>query len=191
MQNKQALDKARGPPPPPPPGLLTGSLQPAPPPPPPDLPARVEMRTTEQECLLGGFTSGNLKPIGLGAGARIGGCGVYATSRRIVVIKSRKGYWGLVGALGGIAPTIAAARGTRADISPIAMAELDQDKYFEARKEDISRIEVKKPHFSVGYLNIVLNSGGVFKVVIGVSKDFELTKSLMQIFCPERLIVVS
>ena len=142
----------------------------------------------EMELYLGGFTSGNLKPLGRGASNRIGGCGLYATSRRIIIVKSKKGYWELLTPLGGIVPLIVAARAMRADISAKAIAELEEQKDFEVRKEDISGIEVTKIHgFKPGQLRIALNSGENIIFGIAEKKIFENVRDVMSVFYPERL----
>jgi hypothetical protein len=149
---------------------------------------------TEEERYLGGFTSGQLKPMGRGISRRMGGCGLYATSRRIIVVETKKGYFDALFALGGIIPVVVAAAGRRDDMSAKAIAELEEKKEFEVRKDDISEIEVTKPlagwiKTRIGRLNIALNSGERIEFIIGTEKEFENTRDLMSVFYPGRLKV--
>jgi len=173
--------------------LPTKSSQPPPPPPPPPQPLSVRagieiaqpkekglqgMSTTEEEQLLGGLTSGDLHLKG-----RVSfGYGIYVTNKRIIGVKSMKGL--LASGLLGLAGLWVG----RTDSSAKAIAELEEKKDIEVRKEDVSEIEMKKPHgIRAGYLNIALNSGGSVTVTIGNKKEFKTIRDLMAAFRPEVL----
>jgi hypothetical protein len=69
-------------------------------------------------------------------------------------------------------------------------AELEAKKDLEVRKENILQIQMKKPQrMKVGYLDILLISGGSITVTIGIKKEFEVLKNLMAVFYPEVLRV--
>jgi len=148
-----------------------------------------ESSSALEERYLGGFVSGRLKPKGRGIDSRIGGCGLYATSSRIIVVKSKKGYSELA-VFGGLVGITAAAVAGRTDSAARTIAELEEKKDFEVRKEDISAIEVRKPHgLTVGSLKIALNSGESIDFGITAKKEFENSRDLMKVFYPERLKV--
>jgi len=130
---------------------------------------------TEEEQLLGGLTSGDLHL----KGKVSFGYGIYVTNKRIIGVKSMKGL--LASGLLGLAGLWVG----RTDSSAKAIAELEEKKDIEVRKEDVSEIEMKKPHgIRAGYLNIALNSGGSVTVLIGNKKEFEPIKNLMAAFRP-------
>jgi len=134
-----------------------------------------------EEEYLGGFTSANLKK------GMIAGYGIYATNRRIIGIKSRKGVVGRL-LLGGITVGILDKLGAKItrDESAKMIEELDKKKDFEISKEQVSQIEIKKPSFmSRGHLTITLKSGEDVKVLVGGKKEFEQTRDLMLAFLPE------
>lgn len=176
MQNKQALYSAPAPPPPP-----MDSFQPPPPPPPMRADSWTQGMSTEaEEHLLGGLTSGNLHV----KGRTTFGYGIYATNRRIIGVKSMKGLWasGLFG--------FAGLWVGRTDQSAKVIAELETKKDLEIRKENILQMQMKKPQRTrVGYLNILLISGGNITVTIAEKKHFEVLKNLMAAFHPQGLRV--
>jgi hypothetical protein len=146
---------------------------------------------TGEELYLGGFTSGHLHPMGMGADRRIGGCGLYATNRRIIVTRSKKGYLGLVGALGGIVPVLVAQSVTRPSDFSKTISEVEAQKDFEIMKNEISNIELKRPHtLTPGHLHFELNSGEIIKFNITDKKTSQAATDLMQAFCPERLVTM-
>jgi hypothetical protein len=149
---------------------------------------------TEQERYLGGFTSGALKLKGKGLGGRIGGAGIYATTRRLLVVESVRGYFQLLEPLGGALPVTAAVVAGIDNKSAKAIAELDAKKKLEVKKADIAEILVRKPATgwvtsTIGRLNITLKSGEKVEFIIGTKEVFQSTKDLMEAFYPERLEV--
>jgi hypothetical protein len=142
--------------------------------------------TTEEEQFLGGFTSANLHLKGRGLSSM--GYGIYATNKRIIGVNSKKGLLQGIGfALGGVTGIGLVAAG-RKDSSAKTIAQLEEKKDFEVRKQDISQIEVRKPHgLKVGYLNLTLNSGESIKVTIADKKEFNTVRDLMKAFHPEGL----
>jgi hypothetical protein len=169
MQNKQALYSA-------------------PAPPPVGVPAGVEMRTTEQEYLLGGFESGNLVAIGPGVAKGSFGYGIYVTNRRIFGMKSMKGLATGLLAIGLLPGLVAYLAVGRKDHSAEAIMELENKKNIELRKENISKIEMNRaPTFlRPRQLIITLNSGTSIKFIAN-KKDFQKLRDLMTAFYPEAL----
>lgn len=151
-----------------------------------------------EEVYLGGFTSARLKK------GTFVGYGVYATNKRLIGIKSRKGV--LTGALiggaigGAIGAVVAGKLGEKLtkDESAKIIRELEGKKDFEIGKEQISRIEVKKPNMwkvrligaGRGHLLIVPKSGEEIKILILGNKEFEQARDLMEVFFPEAVNVV-
>jgi hypothetical protein len=133
-----------------------------------------------EEHMLGGLTSAYFHVKGTASL----GYGIYATNRRIMGVKSMKGLWGS-GLFGLVGIWVG-----RTDQSAKVIAELEAKKDLEVRKENILQMQMKKPQgMRVGYLNILLISGGSITVTIGVKKEFEVLKNLMAAFHPQGLRV--
>jgi len=140
-----------------------------------------------EEFLIGGFTSTMKKGL-------IAGYGIYVTNKRIIGIKARKRY--VVGAiigtiLGGPAFGESLGRALTKDESRKLIEELDKKKDFEAYKEDISYIELKKPSFwRRGHLLVAMKSGESIKVLVDEKGDYERLLTLLREFYPEALRLV-
>jgi len=137
------------------------------------------------EQYLGGFTSANLHLRGRGVSSL--GYGVYATNRRIIGVNSKKGLVAALAAVGGVTGIAFAIAGST-DEKAKAIAELDQKKDFDVRKEDVWGIEVRRPHgLTVGYLDITRTTGERIRITIADKPEFESIRGLMQAFYAERL----
>lgn len=152
-----------------------------------------------EEIYLRGFTSGKLKR------GMFWGYGIYATNKRIIGIKSRKGM--LAGALiggvigGAVGAVVAGQLGKKltGDENAKMIKELEEKKDFEISKVQVSQIEVKKPNMwqvrligsGRGHLLIVPKSGEQIKILIQGNKEFEQSRDLMQAFFPEAVKLVS
>jgi len=135
------------------------------------------------EVYLGGFTSANLKK-GL-----IKGYGVYITNKRIIGVKKRG--WAIAGAIVGGGVGRAIAKKMTKDLSDKTIKELEQKKDFEAYKDQIKEIELKKPGFMRGgHLQITLKSGEKTKIKIDGKGEFEALNTMMNAFKPEALKVI-
>jgi len=140
-----------------------------------------------EEFLIGGFTSTMKK-------GRIAGYGIYVTNKRIIGIKAWKRF--VVGAtigaiLGGAAVGALLGRALTKDESRKLIEELDKKKDFEAYKEDISYIELKKPSFwRRGHLLVAMKSGESIKVLMAEKGDYERLLTLLREFYPEALRLV-
>ena len=157
----------------------------------------------EEEKYLGGFVSYDLlmkKKIGYKRGF-----GIYATDKRIIVVKSSKSFYAviapaLVGSVlvGGVIGAIVANKlGYKLDRDENvkAIKELDENKDFEIIKEQISTIEIKNPRMRFGmghsgHLTIKSKSGETLDINITGDKEFEMTLELMQVFFPEAVKVI-
>ncbi len=137
----------------------------------------------DDERFLGGFAGGFL-----GKGATVG-YGLYATTRRLIGVNVVK-----VGArsfLGGqmagfvkgqLIPTLSA------DESASVIAELDEKKEFDVRKDQISRIELKSPGLlGSGHMVITAMPRQETKISLRHKEAFQRLKDLMQVFYPEVL----
>lgn len=141
---------------------------------------------SEGEVYLGGFSSGSLKK------GRMAGYGIYATNWRIIGIKARKKLAGvLVGAaLGGAAGALIGQSLSR-DQGAKMIQDLEEKKDFEVKKENLSRVELKKPTWwHRGHVLVTPINAEPVKIMIGSKKEFENLKSLMVQFAPERVSVV-
>jgi hypothetical protein len=132
------------------------------------------------EQFLGGFAGGFLAK-----GGTIG-YGLYATTNRLIVVNVVK-----VGAssfLGGpmagfvkgqLMPTLSA------DESARVIAELDEKKELDIRKDQISRIELKSPGlFGFGHIIITAMPRQETKISLRHKVAFERLRDLMQAFYP-------
>ena len=140
-----------------------------------------------EEQYLGGLESGQMKKTG-----SIAGYGVYATNLRIIGVKSRRGLAkALIGAaVGGFAGAYIGAR-LSTDQSVKMIQELEERKDFEVAKQNVSRVELKKPSiWRRGHIVISQVTGEAIKVMIVQKKDFEKLVELMRAFSPELVTVI-
>jgi PAS domain S-box-containing protein len=151
--------------------------------------------TASLEKYLGGISSITLKVSGEGVGGAIagaigsstGGYGVYATDKRVFVIRN---------------PDLDAEKsqgvqfgtfimdelfGMTVDTRQKSIKELEKLKVFEAWKKDIVSITLKKPVLLSGYLTFSVDKVGSFRVYIDHKKSFTHLEQLMQTFCPEKI----
>jgi PAS domain S-box-containing protein len=148
-----------------------------------------------QEEYLGGISSITLKVSGEGLGGAIagaigsstGGYGVYATSRRIFVIRNPDP--GTEGGQGVQFGTFMMDElfGTTVDTRQKSIKELENLEIFTAEKGDITKIELKKPVLLSGFLTISTLDGGSFRVYIDHKKSYTHIEQLMTAFSPENL----
>lgn len=149
------------------------------------------------EKYLGGISSITIKVSGEGIGGAIagaigsstGGYGVYATDKRVFVIRN---------------PDLDAEKpqgvqfgtfimdelfGMTVDTKQKSIKDLERLKIFEAWKKDIISINLKKPVLLSGYLTFMVDKAGSFRVYIDHKKSFTHLEQLMQSFCPEKIQV--
>jgi hypothetical protein len=152
------------------------------------------MSPIDEELFLGGFASSDL---GIKVG-ELSGYGVYITNKRLIGVKNSK--MGLSRMAGNIIPLIGIKNVVTAsddksaiyDSSAKTIDQLEKVKDLEVIKEDISEIEVYKPHgFTKGYLRITKKSGENITIFILHFMEFEKMKDLMNVFYPERLKIVA
>ena len=137
------------------------------------------------ERYLGGFMSPNLHLRGRGVSSM--GYGVYVTDRRIFGVNTIRGLFAGLAFVGGVVGAAFAVAGA-GDDSAKAIAELEQKKDFDVRKEDVGGIEVRRPRgIRVGYLDIRQTSGQVIRVTIADKPEFEQLRGLMQAFAADRM----
>lgn len=135
----------------------------------------------ENERFLGGFAGGFLAK-----GATVG-YGLYATTTRLIgvnVVKvgARSFLGGQMAGLvqGELIPSLSADQSTR------VIAELDEKKEFDLRKDQISRIELKSPGL-LGLGHMVVTAGPQQETKIGLRHKvaFQRLRDLMHVFYPE------
>ncbi len=137
----------------------------------------------EGEEFIGGFAGGFLAK---GAST---GYGIYATTRRIIGVNVVKvgtrpflggGMAGLV--KGELLPKLAPAE------SAGVIAELDEKKDFDIRKDQVSRIELKGPGlFGSGHLVISTMAGEEARIRLLHKVAFERMRDVMRVFDPDVL----
>jgi len=83
------------------------------------------------------------------------------------------------------------APGLVRDTTPKSLAELDANKDYEIREEDIDYIEIKEPYmFDPGYIKIVSKGGGKnreYYISISDRYEYEYLLNLLRNFYPEAL----
>jgi CheY-like chemotaxis protein len=149
------------------------------------------------EKYLGGISSITIKVSGEGMGGAIagaigsstGGYGVYATDKRMFVVRNpdldaEKSHGVQFGTF-----IMDELFGMTVDSRPKSIKELEMHKIFEAQKKDITRIDMKKPVLLSGYLSITIERGGTFRVYVDHKKAFTHLEQLMQSFCPDKIQV--
>jgi hypothetical protein len=131
------------------------------------------------ETFIGGFAGGFLEK-----GFHVG-YGLYFTSARLIGIDlgSHGG-----GALGG---TLAGFIGDELmpNLSPEESAkvieDLDRMKDFDIRKDQIRRIDLKKPVLGIGHMTITPNQGGSITIKLRHRTAYDRLMQLIQAFSPD------
>jgi PAS domain S-box-containing protein len=147
------------------------------------------------EHYLGGISSITIKVSGEGMGGAIagaigsstGGYGVYATDRRLFIIRNpdldtEKSQGVQFGAF-----IMDELFGMTVDSRPKSIKELEMHRIFEAQKKDITGITMKRPVLLSGYLNVTLGKDENFRVYVDHKKAFTHIEQLMQSFCPDKI----
>jgi CheY-like chemotaxis protein len=150
---------------------------------------------TEAEEYLGGISSITLKISGEGVsgaiagaiGSSAGGFGVYATNRRMFVIRNpdlnpESGTGVQFGAF-----MMDELFGTTVDTRQRSIKDLELHRIFEAEKDAIDRIELKKPVLLSGYLTITMKDKSSFRIYIDHKKSYTHIEQLMKSFSPQNL----
>lgn len=114
------------------------------------------------------------------------GYGIYATNKRLIGIKMRKGV-AVMALVGGIGGYYVGKAVTQAE-SDKTLRELEEKKDFQIERDEISKWEITKPGvFKGGRLKITAKSGSVTEFVIGGKKEFKSIRDLMTMFFPSAL----
>ena len=77
--------------------------------------------------------------------------------------------------------------GTMADTGPRSIPDLEKSPVFMAKKENIVKIELKKPVLLSGHMTVTIRSGGSFRLYIDHKKSFSLLEKIITDFYPEVL----
>jgi len=152
-------------------------------------------QAADQEEYMGGISSITLKVSGDGIGGAIagaigsstGGYGVYATSKRLFVIRNPD--MNAENSQGVQFSTFMMDElfGTTVDTRQKQVKDLEKLKIFVAEKGDITRIELKKPVLLSGFMTITTKDGSSFRVYIDHKKAYTHIEQLMKSFSPENL----
>lgn len=148
-----------------------------------------------QEDYIGGLSSLTLKVSGEGMsgaiagaiGSSTGGYGVYATTLRLFVIRNPE--LDIDNPQGVQFGTFIMDElfGTTVDTRPRSIQDLEKSPVFVAKKDAITRIDIKKPVLLSGYLTITVRNGGSFRIYIDHKKAFSHLEKILQAFYPEVL----
>jgi CheY-like chemotaxis protein len=147
------------------------------------------------EEYLGGISSLTLKIASEGVsgaiagaiGSSTGGYGVYATNRRLFVIRDPD--LDLNGPQGVQFSTFIIDEffGNAPDTRQKSLGELENYKVFEAERKDLAKIILKKPVLLAGYVDMRKNDGITFRVYIDHKKSYIYIENLIKMFYPEIL----
>jgi hypothetical protein len=142
----------------------------------------------QEEIYLGGFSSLHLRKDKFSSP----GYGVYTTNKRIFGIKNIKLQLKMSALhfLGGVVLTSLIEKTTQQlkEDSKKNIEDLEKNKDFAVKKEEIAEIEWKKVNFwTGGHVLIKTNSGQQFKIEGNDTKESEFILALMQKFYPEKL----
>lgn len=130
-------------------------------------------------------------------GWSLGSYGVYATNSRLFGVKGQSGKGAFAGAVvgaalgGALGSVIGLKIGEKLsrDDTVKALQELEQRKDFEAKREEITGISLKKGSvFSAGEL-VVQTVGAEYKLKFNGKREFEELRALFQAFSPANLNV--
>jgi hypothetical protein len=121
----------------------------------------------------------------------IRGYAIYATTKRLIGVKKRKQV--LEATFLGLPGAVKVSRDAKKEKSALekgkskqAIEDLLKSKDFEANKNDIKLISIKKPGaFKQGHLKILLNSGKEIEIKLGSRGIFERVGQIMQSFSPD------
>ena len=153
---------------------------------------RDEKKSEKAEEYLGGISSPTLRTAdsdaGGGIGSTAGGCGIYATSRRLFIIRNPDH---------GVSAPQAGARlgaflgeglfGMSSDTRQKSIGELEGLSVFSSEKGKIARAVLKKPVLLSGYLDLKKTDGTGLRVYIHHKKAYIYIENLLRMFCPEIL----
>jgi hypothetical protein len=147
----------------------------------------------EDEKYIGGISSLTLKVSGEGLsgsiagaiGANSGGYGIYATTIRVFVIRNPELDVSNPDGVKFGTFIMSEFFGTMIDTSPRSIASLEQSHIFEAAKESLNVIELKKPVMLAGSVTFRTKTGGSLRVYIDHKKSYVQIEELMKAFSPE------
>jgi tetratricopeptide (TPR) repeat protein len=157
----------------------------------------IQERKAASEHYIGGLSSPSLKPgTGKGTdlagaiGANVGGYGIYVTDKRLFIIKNQKHVFGHPKgpALGGFVRE--ELFGGTIDENAKTIDELEIYKETEIQKEDIVRIELKRPMLLSGSISLVAKNGETHRMFIDHKSVYDPLRRIMLKFYPERVRVI-
>ena len=152
--------------------------------------------SVKAEEYLGGISSLTLKTTGDGVGAAIsgaigsamGGFGIYATTQRLFIIRNPD--LDISGPQAGVqfgTFIMDELFGTAADTRQKTLGELESLRVFEAGREELAKIILKKPVLLSGYLDIRKTDGTSFRLYIDHKKSYTYIENLLRMFAPDIL----
>jgi PAS domain S-box-containing protein len=158
-------------------------------------PVRKGPKKPDRELYVGGISSIILKVTdpGMGGsiagaiGSAVGGYGVYVTSRRLFVIHNPFLDARRSDSIGFGTFLLGELFGTNVDTRQREMDELERHKVFEVRREDITKMELKRPKLLAGSLNITTAAGGMFRVYIDHTRAFSHLEQVLKLSYPDIL----
>jgi tetratricopeptide (TPR) repeat protein len=135
----------------------------------------------DTERYIGGLSSPSLK-LSL---SEVGGYGIYLTEKRVFILKNQKHVFGHPKgpAMGGF--IYAELFGGTVDNNIKTIEELEIYKEIEIYKNDIVRIDFKKPLLLSGYVTFFTKNNEIYKIFIEYKKVFEPLRKLILKFYPD------
>lgn len=147
----------------------------------------------DDEKYIGGISSLTLKVSGEGLsgsiagaiGATSGGYGIYATTTRVFVIRNPELDVSNPDGVKFGTFIMSEFFGTMIDTSPRSIASLEQSHIFEAAKDSLTVIELKKPVMLAGSVTFRTKTSGLLRVYIDHKKSYVQIEELMKAFSPD------
>jgi CheY-like chemotaxis protein len=154
-----------------------------------------ETGSAGSEEYLGGISSLTLKVSGQGVGGSIagaigsssGGYGVYATTRRLFIIRNPELDASSSQGVQFSTFLLDELFGNTVDTRQKSLGELENSRIFEVEKGELEKINLKKPVLLSGYLEFVKRGGTSFRVYIDHKKAYTYIENMMKMFAPEFL----
>lgn len=161
------------------------------------VPPVIQEKKVATEHYIGGLSSPSLKRgTGKGTdlagaiGSNVGGYGIYATDKRLFIIKNQKHVFGhpMGPALGGFVRE--ELFGGTVDEQVKTIEELEIYKETELQKEDILQIELKRPMLLSGSITFLTKNGESPRIFIDHKSVYDPLRRIMLKFYPERIRII-
>ena len=142
------------------------------------------MEVEAEEVYLGGIAHADFIVMGFP------GNGIHVTNRRLILVRSSFGFgFGLLGSVTSLGAERTGRLSGKAGRSRIR--QLEKKMYFDAYKRDLACLEMKVPdRTGLSRLRIIPKSGEPMEVSLNSVRDYEVVKTLMNLFYSEIVRII-